>query len=158
MSETTFENAKVGDRVWDIRYGWGRISHIDNRRSRSLPGGPGIRPHPPGPHHWRSLFPLSVTFNVRLTPGRNYDECFSFCGCSSLDMKRTLFWDEIKIVPPERPKRKVKKEVEVWLNVYPDEPFRLGNVHGSRKDADSLGSVEQRIACVRLTGTYEVEE
>ena len=37
MAETTFENAKKGDRVWDWVYGWGTISHTtgnldDSRR------------------------------------------------------------------------------------------------------------------------------
>lgn len=52
-----------------------------------------------------------------------------------------------------RPKKKVKKTLEAWANVY-----EAGTVpYTYKKDAD-LNASENRIACVRLTGEYEIEE
>lgn len=49
---------------------------------------------------------------------------------------------------------KVTKTLEGWVNVY---GTYMGMVHKTRDDADrSAGST--RIACVKVTGTYEVEE
>lgn len=129
MPETTFENAKVGDKVWSVEYGWGEIIEISNR------------------------------VRVEFTRLAGYTGCKSFDkhGRRLSEYNKTLFWDEIKIVPPERPKIKVKKKVEVWLNVYPEEPLAKGNIHYSREQADYIAWSE-RIVCVRLTGTYEVEE
>jgi hypothetical protein len=87
MKTTTFENAEVGDRVWDIRKGWGTIfcNHID------------------GP------YPIEVNFDAEA------NETFTFEGKSyQLDLNSTLFWDELKFVAPEQPSRtKLVNGVEV---------------------------------------------
>lgn len=82
MSETTFENAKVGDKVWSVMFGWGKIIGISKD----------------------SDYPIRVEFAQPNTIGT-----FMLDGVSFKCENRTLFWDEIKITPPERPKRKVKK-------------------------------------------------
>jgi hypothetical protein len=72
----------------------------------------------------------------------------------------TVFWDKVHIDPPPRPKRKVKVQVEVWANIYKDPPFNCGekiHVHESEYRAKACAS-QGLIACVRLTGSYEVEE
>lgn len=69
-------NAKVGDRVWDIIYGWGNIISV-------------IKNDP---------FPIAVDFSNGKTisykfNGKNNDT----------DINPRLFWDEIKYEIPEKP-------------------------------------------------------
>ena len=61
---------------------------------------------------------------------------------------------EPSLIFVERPKRKVTKTVERWVNVYPDV---FGREHETREGAD-IARCSECIACVKLTGTYEVEE
>lgn len=72
---TTFENAKVGDKVWDYHFGWGEIVDIESI----------------------CLFPLSVSFLTRapLT--------YTFTGAFQETLNQTLFWDEIKFKVPTQP-------------------------------------------------------
>jgi hypothetical protein len=57
----------------------------------------------------------------------------------------------------ERPKKKVKKTMEAWANVY---PHCIGAPDFSREfvDSENDNMTNKRIACVKLTGEYEVEE
>lgn len=108
--ETTFENAVVGDKVWDEhRKEYGLISEITNEEIKVQ-------------------FP-SITISYYLD------------GTAISKYVRTLYWD--KLVIPCRPKRKVKKVIEGWYNIYPDRglyslesraderalPSRLGKAH-----------------------------
>jgi hypothetical protein len=85
-----FRDAKPGQKVWCVLNGWGVIKSINNS--------------------WG--FPVRVYFEhidyeVGYTyDGKLYDNNENPC----------LFWDEIQITPPPKPKRKVKKTVVVWLN------------------------------------------
>lgn len=65
-------------------------------------------------------------------------------------------FDLVTYLGTEKPKRKVKRTVEVvrWANVYPGDIFP---VFGSKENADK-SSASTRIACVELRGSYEVEE
>lgn len=72
----TFENAKVGDKVWDFIYGWGNIINV-------------IEDSP---------FPIMADFGNGRTisyefDGKSYDT----------DINPRLFWDEIKFEIPEKP-------------------------------------------------------
>ncbi len=71
------------------------------------------------------------------------------------DKHQSLFWDELKI--PTRPKKKVIKKVERWANIY---PYNLDddNIMYKTKEAANRVAGDARIACVKLTGKYEVEE
>ena len=53
-------------------------------------------------------------------------------------------------------RKKVKRTIEVvrWINIYPGGTECL---HKTKEEADKHASVN-RIACVKLSGTYEVEE
>jgi len=53
-----------------------------------------------------------------------------------------------------RPKKMVKKTIERWENVYPSGRVC---VHPTREVADDHAN-DDRIACVKLTGSYEVYE
>ena len=74
---TTFENAQVGDRVWDFNYGFGIISKIDKN----------------------STYSILVNFDKQ-------DVCvFNKDGKIFSEVSRTLFWDEIKFKVPTQPQR-----------------------------------------------------
>jgi len=116
MSETTFENAKVGDRVWSSVFGAGII--LDNANSKD--------------------FPIYVKFS-------NFCASFMTDGKRFKEERRTLFWEEIDMIPPERPKRKVKKVIEGWVNIYGD--VTIGNIHPSiEKALFARDSVRGRVA------------
>lgn len=57
------------------------------------------------------------------------------------------------LVLVSRPKKKVTKTVEKWINRYPRYD---SSVYDSQLEADTCATSD-RIACIKLTGTYEVE-
>lgn len=70
------------------------------------------------------------------------------------DVFPMLYHSKPEISDPPPPKRMVKKTIERWMNVYEE---GHAYVHETEREADrdrALG----RIACVHLTGEYEVEE
>jgi hypothetical protein len=80
---TTFENARVGDKVWDYLHGWGEISEVS-----------------PKCILFNTPYPLAVTF----------EDCvlyYTLSGyqCNIMEPPRTLFWDEIKYEIPKAPER-----------------------------------------------------
>ena len=93
-------------------------------------------------------FPIKVIFNWGKSASFNMDGN-QYIG---IGLKRVLFWDEIKFDIPTRPKRLVKKTVEAWANVYK----AAKHFHPTQEKADYYRG--SRIACVKLTGEYEVEE
>lgn len=54
----------------------------------------------------------------------------------------------------ERPKKKVKKTLEIWANVYKDGFYAC---YDTAQEANGH-STPGRTTCVKLTGEYEVEE
>jgi hypothetical protein len=129
IMETTFENARAGDAVWSLEFGWGEIAAI-------VKG---------------SGYPVCVRFDDddRL-------EKYLFDGKIYRHRNQTLFWDEIPIIAPPRPKRLVTKTVEGWGNVYPG--GRVEAIYISHKQALDFASHEAVAKGVKLTGSYEVEE
>jgi len=125
--ETTFENARVGDRVWSIEHGWGKVIQILSHKDCKL--------------------------NVLLETG----DLVAITEDGKDDPQghaQIWFWDEVIIEAPPRPKRKVVKKVERWVNVY---PRSMSKLHSTEGVADACASGD-RVACVKLTGEYEVEE
>lgn len=89
MKTTTFETAKVGDRVWSTTRGWGEIIEINDS----------------------SEYPLYVKYD-RVGYGM-----FTFGGYSlKTFVLQTLFWDKIKFEVPTKPLPvlKVDAKVLVW--------------------------------------------
>ena len=87
---TTFENAKVDDRVFDIKHGLGLISKVFPKNMR----------------------PITVQFS-------KYDRSYMFNGkYSETDRNQVLFWDEVNITAPPKPapKLEVDTKVLVWDN------------------------------------------
>ena len=73
---TTFETAKVGDKVWSLVHGWGVISRIESY----------------------SDYPIKVNFE------KSFDS-FTFDGKLYASNKhQSIFLDEVKIIAPEKPK------------------------------------------------------
>ena len=133
MANTTdFSSARVGDRVWEVRWGWGTVVSIKTDNS----------------------YPVNVELDIG---GGEFN--FTFDGkFESTDLHPSLFWDKILFVVPPRPKRMVKKTLEGWVNVYPDDsPVKRFHFIKDRKFSDEIAE-PTRIACVHVTGEYEVGE
>ena len=87
---TTFENAKVGDKVWDFIYGWGVV--VD---TQALPDD------------------FSHTLLIEFCRQRVY---YATTGTTSSSSVRTLFWDEIKFETPAQPPRmKLVHDYDTYL-------------------------------------------
>ena len=72
-----FKDAKIGDRVWGMRYGWGVVRSIN----------------------LKSVYPVVVYFDEQENP-----VSFMFNGKYALtDLLPTLFWDEVKFDIPQKP-------------------------------------------------------
>ena len=96
-----FEDAQVGDRVWDFIFGWGTIKSI-------IPN---------------SENPIQVTFD-----NYNREHRFDLDGKYNLtDINPFLFWDEIKFNIPEKPfnLEKELKKLEVIKFECGEENFSL---------------------------------
>lgn len=88
---TTFETAKVGDKVWCMMSGWGEIRGIDSSKD----------------------YPIAVYF-----AGDDF-KTYTVDGLYEADnLNRTLFWDEVVIDAPVKPMPdlQVDAKVLVWNN------------------------------------------
>ena len=128
MRETTFENAKVKDRVWSVEFGWGTVDSV----------------HPY----------IEVIFQNNQMYRFNSDGSRFF----TLKVNQTLFWDEIKIVPPERPKRKVLREIERWAIGFAKGDATVTPTWSCKDEAEYEARRIPGSFLIKLTGTYEVEE
>jgi hypothetical protein len=95
MKTTTFENAEVGDRVWDILKGWGTVTNTSAKSDYSI----------------EVMFSYNgvVTYTIE---GKSFIS----------DINPSLFWDEVKIKAPEQPPRtKLINGIEVPdISFYPN--------------------------------------
>lgn len=89
MKTTTFENAKVGDKVWCITSGWGEVRGIDFSKAYSI-----------------GVYFTSDEFKTYTVDGRYTED----------DLNQTLFWDEVVFEAPSKPlpKLNVDDKVLVW--------------------------------------------
>ena len=129
------EGIKVGDKVWEYTSGWGEVSQV---------------------YTGDSGYPIKVRF------GDGYYGDYDLNGRNYSDRGPVLFWDEVKIVPPPRPKRKVKRKF--WVNVYQkvdgcDHEYSLGSetLYNSEDEAvRKQGTASLRVIAVAVA--FEVEE
>ena len=94
-----------------------------------------------------------ITFSGRVVvrySDLDLDEIFT------LDGKAETHHKEPSLILVERPKVKVTKTIEKWLNVYPSQSGGL--IYYNSESTANLNASSDRVACVKLTGTYEVEE
>lgn len=91
-----FSNVKINDEVFHLRYGKCVVSAVPKKQ-----------------HDYFNITCIDAIgkFDIRLTVTGRMNE---------FDLNPCVFWDEVKIVPPPKPKRKVEKIVEGWINIYPD--------------------------------------
>ena len=126
-----FDGIKVGDRVYSLAFGFGRVDGIDLSDDD---------------------YPLWVNF---LRDGQS----FTMDGEYEKGELQTLFWDKPVFDPPQRPKRKVKKTIERWCFVNPV-TGNLHSGLWSTQEAAVLarGYLPLSWNPVKLIGEYEVEE
>lgn len=100
-----FDGIKVGDCVWSCVYGFGLIEMVDSAEKKCI-------------------WPINVVFE------EVGDIWFTLDGKQDKNQLQTLFWDEVKITPPPKPKRMVKREAEVMFFPASD-PAQLRMRHKS---------------------------
>ena len=71
-----------------------------------------------------------------------------------MDGRAQLWHKEPSLVLIDRPKKKVKRSMTLWFNVYPSGPAGYGHI--SKESADEL-AFEDRIACVKVPIEWEEE-
>jgi hypothetical protein len=123
-----FADVKKGDKVWSINHGWGKVT---SRHSTTF-----------CVYHETKNKTIWYTLNGE----RRYKD----------DQGQTLFWDEITVTPPPKPQREVVHEVERWVNVYANGKSLTYICEEAANDDRYIFS--DRIACVKLTGTYTTME
>ena len=106
-----FDGVKVGDRVWSYdKQKWGTVTGT----------------------HCDSSFPIVVNFSdvIDEVLPENMAELFpfSYTGRGPYQTGQTLFWDEVKITPPPRPKRKVEKTIHINLHRRQNVLSHLGHL------------------------------
>ena len=95
---TTFETASIGDRVWSLERGWGKIRSLGEEVT----------------------YPIGVEFPDE------YPLCYTLGGKRLITHGRqTLFWDEVEIEAPTKPLPKLAKDacLEVWSPLNPTITF-----------------------------------
>lgn len=109
---TTFETARIGDKVWSLWSGWGEVIEIERSES----------------------YPIYVSF-----PNGEY-ESFTLDGLfSEDDIQQTLFWDEVKIVAPQKPLPDL--EVDAKVLVWTD-PLKKHRRHFSHFNGDRINTFD----------------
>lgn len=144
---TTFENAQVGDKVYSLRYGEGKIfSSIDID----------------------AYLPLRIKFEL-------YTGIFSYHldgRCTEKDITRDLYWSKPEIIAPEQPKRGTKtiKTIEGFIVTDPHRFLRekhcvnIGPLYFSKEEAQNSfstlrSSVKDKCRVIKITTEeFEVEE
>lgn len=128
-----FDGIKVGDRVFHVINGWGTVVAID-----------------------KSTLPVNVDFDNDI----QWD--FTLDGKShENDFGQSLFWDEVKITPPPRPKHKEKKKLVIYGNIVKGVgnkfigPKREWFLHKTYEDAETNDNNREKIAIAKVTIEWE---
>ena len=65
------------------------------------------------------------------------------------DYHPSVFWDEVIITPPPKPRRKIEKIIEEWLNFYPANSRSGGKVYfysyETKEKADEMADKSNRL-------------
>lgn len=128
----TFENAKVGDKVYCLKHGKGIIINIGSIQSHN--------------------YPLGVKFDYNSTYSYTLD------GKSlTADKNPILYWSKPEIIAPEAPKRMVIKTISRWINIYSD---GIGvYIYDTQLEATKHNAIARgNSKAVEFIITYEVEE
>jgi len=118
---------KVGDRLWSLCIGWVIVANVNADGT--------ILAKPSYP----------TTEWCWTVDGKKFH--------NTKEALRDIYWDEVKITPPPKPKRKVKKVIEKWMNLNDGILSSVWSTEESARENLRLGHI-----MVKLTGEYEVEE
>lgn len=130
-----FSNAKVGDKVFSLKFGWGKIINTS----------------------YSNDFPLNVSFATK-----GYSS-YTLDGKSWMqDEYPSLFWNRPVIDDPA-PKRKVKKTITKWINLYTDSKRNWTNGYESKEEATELskktiGYIKVLVVAQPVVFEYEEKE
>ena len=132
-----FEEARVGDRVWSPRFGWGTITEVQENVT----------------------YPICVVFDTV----EDNETTFTQTGKQLLhDINPSLFWDTFTMPSPLKPRQKVKRNVQGLINIYRASGFLItdSTIYSSQSNATNMiGCIAgEFIATVPLSFTYEQEE
>ena len=101
-------------------------------------------------------YPVSVKFDtlsVKCGTSDIYDSVNIHAFTNSGKLR---YWHDVPSIElVSRPKVKKTIVVERWMNIYIIDPTSI--THPSEESAN-ICSTKNRIACVKLTGSYEIEE
>lgn len=129
--ESYFADARVGDSVYEMVYGEGRIEGIYNC------GGTPVSVMFPGGRR--------ITFTL---DGKYSDSC-----------NQTLFYSKPIFELPPPPRRTVKKVVEGWVNIYPQGTLRwTSTVYKTEAWADEAAQTDRLGKAHHIRHEYWVEE
>jgi len=108
----TFEKAQVGDKVYSLKYGEGKIIRVKPREEN---------------------YPIIINFNREAS-----DFAYAINGkYVKNDLTPDLYWSKPEIIEPEAPKRLVEKIVNRYCNVYKNNSGNhyLGQMHETKQEA-----------------------
>ena len=131
-----YRDASVGDRVWSPQFGWGTIT--------TLKGNP--------------TYPICVAFDN----DEDNEITFTQTGKQLVhDINPSLFWNIFTIPSPPKPKQKVKRTVDGFINIYRVACVLLidSTIFSSQSNATSMiGSIAgEFIVTVPISFTFEQE-
>jgi len=130
FSKNDFSQARIGDKCYSIIDGEGYIESLCNVENRERP--------------------IRVRFGQ--TIDRQYTRTFTLQGrCDKEDIYPTLYHSTPHFEIPERPKRKVKKEVKVWAIITKD-----GEVYQLFKYQPAINNPDYGL--LEFTKEIEIEE
>lgn len=110
---TTFETAKVGDRVWCMMRGWGEVREVREGGYERVGGS-------------TNSYPIDVSFPSgeceTYTLGGLYNDD---------DITQTLFWDKVVIEAPAKPMPDLEVDTKVLVWSDPEQKYRRHFSHFS---------------------------
>lgn len=139
--ENNLSEVRVDDKVFHTTHGWGITTETIENSFRAV-----------FTDRNNTLLSLWIYFDGR---------------CKELDTNPSVFWDEVKIVPPPKPKIKVEKTIEGWVNIYPNDPVycykdvgaRASHLYKSSELADENANKEKRLGeAYYIIHKYTIEE
>lgn len=135
-----FVDGQVGDSVYEMGYGDGKINRIDSN----------------------PISPIKVIFKKDfLAEGKPLEYSFNFNG-EFYDRKQTLFYSKPIFELPSPPKRKVKKVIEGWVNLYESNSagsyVTNGRIKNTKEQSDDDADDSRLGGALFIRHEYEIED